>query len=190
MGRHNRLALRRATGSPTPKTCACWEIARIRSTCNSNILSAVELSEPELTNHRSCSARCVSRSASYHIRTTCPLTVVISAIPSSHSYYNTIPHLLLRTLSECSASPLTLRGTRLFSVIPAISAELARCAGVVLTLLIKLVSGETQSWWMTVLAGEVMRGCVFLLSPDRAMSSVHIYAFQDLGNAKFIHNIW
>ena len=45
--------------------------------------------------------------------------------------------------------------------------ELATEAEVILTLLIKPVSGEaeageTRSGWMRVLAMEIMRGCVFL----------------------------
>ena len=46
-------------------------------------------------------------------------------------------------------------------------AELATEAEVILTLLIKPVSGEaeageTRSGWMRVLAMEIMQGCVFL----------------------------
>ena len=74
--------------------------------------------------------------------------------------------LLLKTLSERSAFPLTLRGTRVvFLLLKQFSAELATEAEVFLTLLIKLVSGETEGGesrpsWMRVLAMEIMRGCV------------------------------
>ena len=76
--------------------------------------------------------------------------------------------LLLKTLSERSSFPLTLRGTRVvFLLLKQFSSELATEAEVFLTLLIKLVSGEaeageTRPGWMRVLAMEIMRGCVFL----------------------------
>jgi len=76
--------------------------------------------------------------------------------------------LLLKTLSERSAFPLTLRGTRVVSLLlKQISSELATGAEVFLMLLIKLVSGEaeageTRPGWMRAIAMEIMRGCVFL----------------------------
>jgi hypothetical protein len=74
--------------------------------------------------------------------------------------------MLLKTLSERSAFPLTLRGTRVvFLLLKQFSAELETEAEVFLTLLIKLVSGEAETGearpgWMRVLAMEIMRGCV------------------------------
>jgi len=61
-----------------------------------------------------------------------------------------------------------LRQTRIvFPLLKQFPAELATEAEVVLTLLIKPVSGEaeageTRSAWMRVLTMEIMRGCVFL----------------------------
>ena len=74
--------------------------------------------------------------------------------------------LLLKTLFECSAFPLALRGTRvvfLRLLLKQFSSELEAEAEVILTLLIKLISGETdtckpQPGWMRVLAMEIMRG--------------------------------
>ena len=67
------------------------------------------------------------------------------------------------------AFPLTLRRTRIvFFLLMQFPAELATEVEVVLTLLIKkpvsgeAEAGETRPGWMTVLAMEVMRGCVFL----------------------------
>jgi hypothetical protein len=85
--------------------------------------------------------------------------------------------LLLRTLSERSSFPLTLRGTRVvFLLLKQFSAELETEAEVFLTLLIKLVGGETDAGetrlgWMRVLAMEIMRGYVsplLLISATRA----------------------
>ena len=72
--------------------------------------------------------------------------------------------LLLKTLSERSAFPLALRGTRVvFLLLKQFSSELETEAEVILTLLIKLISGETDAGeprpgWMSVLAMEIMRG--------------------------------
>ncbi|KAF8494081.1 guanine nucleotide exchange factor in Golgi transport N-terminal-domain-containing protein [Russula emetica] len=74
--------------------------------------------------------------------------------------------LLLKTLFERSAFPLALRGTRvvfLRLLLKQFSSELEAEAEVILTLLIKLISGETdtckpQPGWMRVLAMEIMRG--------------------------------
>ena len=82
---------------------------------------------------------------------------------NSYIYYNTTSPLLLKP-----AFPLTLRRTRVvFLLLIQFPAELATEVEVILTLLIKPVSGEaeageTQSGWMRVLAMEIMRGCVFL----------------------------
>ena len=72
--------------------------------------------------------------------------------------------LLLKTLSERSAFPLALRGTRVvFLLLKQFSSKLETEAEVILTLLIKLISGETDAGeprpgWMRVLAMEIMRG--------------------------------
>lgn len=74
--------------------------------------------------------------------------------------------LLLKTLSERSNFPLTLRGTRVvFLLLKQFSLELETEAEVFLMLLIKHVSGESEvgdfrPGWMRVLAMEIMRGCV------------------------------
>jgi len=74
--------------------------------------------------------------------------------------------LLLKTLSERSSFPLTLRGTRVvFLLLNQFSAKLPTEAEVFLILLIKLVGGEavpgeTRPGWMRVLAMEIMRGSV------------------------------
>jgi hypothetical protein len=115
------------------------------------------------------SARCVPPQALFI------LAVLISLLFSQHPellllLQHHLSPLLLRTLSERSAFPLTLRGTRVvFLLLKQFSAELTTEAEVFLTLLIKLVSGEadageTRPGWMRVLAMEIMRGCVFLLS--------------------------
>jgi hypothetical protein len=86
-----------------------------------------------------------------------------------------------------------------FSLPQAISAELVTGAGVVqvLTLLIKLVSGETRlvRFGHTVVVGEGAcngghAGVRLPLITDHMMLSVHVHAFQDLGNAKFMRTIW
>jgi Guanine nucleotide exchange factor in Golgi transport N-terminal len=80
--------------------------------------------------------------------------------------------LLLKTLSERSAFPLTLRGTRVvFLLLKQFSAELPMEAEVFLILLIKLVSGEAEAGenrpgWMRVLAMEIMRGSVLILNVE------------------------
>jgi hypothetical protein len=72
--------------------------------------------------------------------------------------------LLLKTLSERSAFPLALRGTRVvFLLLKQFSSKLETEAEVILTLLIKLIIGETDAGeprpgWMRVLAMEIMRG--------------------------------
>jgi len=72
--------------------------------------------------------------------------------------------LLLKTLSERSAFPLALRGTRVvFLLLKQFSSELEKEAKVILTLLIKLIRGETDAGkprpgWMRVLAMKIMRG--------------------------------
>jgi hypothetical protein len=69
-----------------------------------------------------------------------------------------------QTLSERSAFPLSLRGTRVVFLLPKqFSFELETEAEVILTLLIKLISGETDAGkprpgWMRVLAMEIMCG--------------------------------
>jgi len=71
---------------------------------------------------------------------------------------------------QTPAFPLTLRGTRVvFLFLKQFSAELATKAEVFLNLLIKLVSGEaeageTRPGWMSMLAMEITRGCVLMLS--------------------------
>jgi hypothetical protein len=72
--------------------------------------------------------------------------------------------LLFKTLSERSAFPLALRATRVvFLLLKQFSSKLETEAEVILTLLIKLISGETDTGeprpgWMRVLAMEIMRG--------------------------------
>jgi hypothetical protein len=70
--------------------------------------------------------------------------------------------LLLKTLSERSAFPFGLRGTRVvFLLLKQFSSELETGAKVILALLVRLISGETdagepQPGWMRVLAIEIM----------------------------------
>ncbi len=77
--------------------------------------------------------------------------------------------LLLKTLSERSTFPLTLRGTRVvFLLLKQFSAELSTEAEVFLMLLIKIVAGEVEGaearpGWMRVLAMEIIRGYAALL---------------------------
>ncbi|KAF8267460.1 hypothetical protein EI94DRAFT_1730637 [Lactarius quietus] len=72
--------------------------------------------------------------------------------------------LLLKTLSERSTFPLTLRGTRVvFLLLKQFSSELSTESEVFLMLLIKIVAGEVEATearpgWMKVLAMEIMRG--------------------------------
>jgi hypothetical protein len=91
----------------------------------------------------------------------------VHSIPSSYSYYNTTSSpCSSKTLFERSAFPLALRATRvvfLRLLLKQFSSELEAEAEVILTLLIKLISGETdagkpQPGWMRVLAMEIMRG--------------------------------
>ncbi|SRR6266702_1670494 len=85
--------------------------------------------------------------------------------------------LLLKTLSERSTFPLTLRGTRVvFLLLKQFSSELSTEAEVFLMLLIKIVAGEVEAaearpGWMKVLAMEIMRGCATVshLTFDRAL---------------------
>ncbi|KAH9018594.1 guanine nucleotide exchange factor in Golgi transport N-terminal-domain-containing protein [Lactarius pseudohatsudake] len=71
--------------------------------------------------------------------------------------------LLLKTLSERSTFPLTLRGTRVvFLLLKQFSSNLSTEAEVFLMLLIKIVAGEVEAaearpGWMKVLAMEIMR---------------------------------
>ncbi|KAI9435094.1 hypothetical protein H4582DRAFT_1817945 [Lactarius indigo] len=72
--------------------------------------------------------------------------------------------LLLKTLSERSTFPLTLRGTRVvYLLLKQFSSDLSTEAEVFLMLLIKIVAGEVEAaearpGWMKVLAMEIMRG--------------------------------
>jgi Guanine nucleotide exchange factor in Golgi transport N-terminal len=73
----------------------------------------------------------------------------VHSIPGSHSYYN-FEHqffpLLLKTLSSRSAFPLSLRATRVaFFLLKQFPSELETEAKVILTLLIKLIIGETDA---------------------------------------------
>jgi hypothetical protein len=97
-----------------------------------------------------------------------PAVVLKSLSCSQHSelltllQYHLSP-LLLKTLSEPSAFPLALRGTRIvFLLFEQVSSEVETEAEVTITLLIKLISGETDAGeprpgWMRVLAMEIMR---------------------------------
>ena len=168
-GRHNRLALRCATRSPSSRTYACWETASICSPSNSNIstlIFVVDLIESVLTNYHNSSARGTSLSA--HIHTCCPpSTAVISKSSRALSLIMTpSPHCS----SERSAfSPHAPQHMHHFSLTQAILAELATDAEMFPTLLIKTrpwrdSACETRPGWMRVFAMEIMRGCVFLLS--------------------------
>jgi hypothetical protein len=81
-----------------------------------------------------------------------------------HSWQHHFFPLLLKTLSERSAFPLALRGTCVnFLLLKQFSSELETEAEVILTLLIKLFIGESDTseprpGWMRVLAMEIMRG--------------------------------
>ena len=98
--------------------------------------------------------------------------------------------LLLRTLSERSPFPLSLRGTRVvFLLLKQFSSELETEAEVFLTLLVKLISGETEAGeprpgWMRVLAIEIMRGCAF---PLYLISGVLTYWRS---HHPYMHNIY
>jgi Guanine nucleotide exchange factor in Golgi transport N-terminal len=92
------------------------------------------------------------------------ITVVFShSIPSSYSYYNTTSSPCSSKLSKRSAFPLALRGTRIvFLLLKQFSSQLETEADVILTLLIKLISGETdpgepRPGWMRMLAMEIVR---------------------------------
>lgn len=106
--------------------------------------------------------------------------------------------LLLKTLSERSAFPLTLRGTRVvFLLLKQFSGELATEAEVFLTLLIKLVSsetdaGETRPGWMKILAMEIMRGCVspISFSPLARLSVVPPHTCRLCSDAEFMRSVW
>jgi hypothetical protein len=96
-----------------------------------------------------------------------PAVVLKSLLCSQHSelilllQHHPFP-LLLKTLSEWSAFPLALRGTCIvFLLLKQVSYELETEGEVNLTLLTKLISGETgtgdtQPGWMKVLAMEIM----------------------------------
>ena len=128
---------------------------------------ALELIESVLTNYHEL-FRKVRFSTS--IRGLCASVVLTRLSRIQHSelllllQHHLFP-LLLRTLSERSAFPLSLRGTRVvFLLLKQFSSELETEAEVFLTLLIKLISGETEGGeprpgWMRVLAIEIMRGC-------------------------------
>ena len=70
--------------------------------------------------------------------------------------------LLLKTLSDRSAFPFALRGTRVVFLLPKqLSFELETEAEVIFTLLIKLIGGETDAGeprCMRVLAMEIVCG--------------------------------
>jgi len=96
--------------------------------------------------------------------------VVLKSLPcSQHSelllllQHHLFP-LLLKALSERPAFPLALRGARVvFLLLKQFSSKLETEAKVFLTLLIKLIIGETDTGeprpgWMGVLAMEIMRG--------------------------------
>jgi hypothetical protein len=68
-----------------------------------------------------------------------------------------------QTLSELSAFPFSLPGTRIVILLKQLSSELEMEAEVILTLLIKLISGETdlgepRPGWLRVLVMEIMGG--------------------------------
>jgi len=106
---------------------------------------------------------------------TCMLAVVLKSLPCSQYSELLLPlqhhlsPLLLKALSERSAFPLSLPGTRVvFLWLKQFSSVFETEAEVTLTF-IKLISGETDAGeprpgWMTVLAMEIMRGKVPLYS--------------------------
>jgi hypothetical protein len=127
---------------------------------------ALELIESVLTNYHEL-FRNVRLPVTYlrPVASSCPQSLTCS----QHSellillQHHLFP-LLLKTLSERSAFPLALRGTRVvFLLLKQFSSKLETEAEVILTLLIKLISGETDAGeprpgWMRVLAMEIMRG--------------------------------
>ena len=125
---------------------------------------ALELIESVLTNYHELFRKV--RFSSFSIR----VVLTLSSSPQHPELLLLLQHhlfpLLLKTLSERSPFPLALRGTRVvFLLLKQFSAELETEAEVFLTLLIKLISGETEAGeprpaWMRVLAMEIMRGCV------------------------------
>ncbi len=114
----------------------------VRNSYNSSTTKrcALELVKSVLTNYHQLSTRCFSDCLS-HLR---PVSQQLSSnhyyvhsIPSPYSYYNTIQlhpfPLLLKTLSERSAFPLVIRGTRVFFLPNQFSSELRTEARITLT---------------------------------------------------------
>ena len=153
MGRHDSLALRRATRSPSSRTCACWETASRRSNLQ------IELTESVLTNYHNLSARRASLSA--HIHTTEAVLLFLS-----HSRASRILALITIPSPHCSSErsaflfPLTLRCPRHFSPTQAILAEFVTDAGCPSHVAHQTRqwrgAGETRPGWMRVLAKEIM----------------------------------
>jgi Guanine nucleotide exchange factor in Golgi transport N-terminal len=115
----------------------------------------------------SSSARCAS--PPLYLSEICIPAVVLKSLSwSQHSeplllLQNHLFTLLLKTLSERSALPFALHGTRVvFLLLKQFSSEPETEAEVILALLVQLISGETDAgepWpgWMRVLAIEIMR---------------------------------
>jgi Guanine nucleotide exchange factor in Golgi transport N-terminal len=108
----------------------------------------LELIESVLTNYLEPFCK-VCLSLPLHPSETCMPAVILKSFSCSqhsetlsYSYYHPTPPLC----SERSAFPLALRGTRIvFLLLKQFSSELETDAEVILTLLIRLIGGETDS---------------------------------------------
>ena len=154
---------------------------------------ALELIESVLTNYHELFHKV--RGAFSHLRP----VLKRSSYPQHPELLLLLRHhlcpLLLKTLSERSAFPLTLRGTRVvFLLLKQFSAEIETESEVFLSLLIKLVNGETEAGearpgWMRVLAMEIMRGSVSVLSRPWH-SDLTALKSSLCGDAEFMRSIW
>jgi len=149
-----------------------------------------------LTNYHEPFRKVRVSSSSFH--TSRPYTIVMFTASRTLTFI-TIPHLPAASehAFRTSAFPLSLRGTHVvFFFLKQFSAELATEAEVFLDLLSKLVSGEaeageTRTWWMRVLAMEIMRGCVLRLSSSLIVRAYrHVpHAFRLCGDPEFMRSI-
>jgi len=159
-GRHDSLALRRATRSPSSKTCACWETASRRSNLR------VELTESVLTNYHNLSARRASLSA--HIYTTEAVLLFLSFL--EHPEHLLLLQYLIPTAPQNALLSFPPSRSTPHASFFSYSSNLGRICDrrrgpshvAHQTRQWRDEAGETRPGWMRVLAMEIMWGCVFL----------------------------
>jgi hypothetical protein len=127
----------------------------------------LELIESVLTNHHELFPRCVSPPLIRDLyASSCPRITLMFTAFRALNLITTPPFPPAPQRSPSSAFPLALHGTRVVFLLLRLkqfSSKLETEAEVILTLLIKLIGGETDAGeprpvWMRVLAAEIMHG--------------------------------